>query len=195
MANVDYRKFPEKPPKIPGNPLDPQLPDLPPHHLSQRKWDGGLIGVVYELTEEDYETVIRTEGGGMSYKDVLVACLPIPPTKISVPEKPPIPEIPRPFLAHTLYCPYIPVDKLPDDPEHRGWWYKLLLPQQRPVPDGAQASARYLKLIKDGAAEHDLPHEYQAWLHSLQPYTVTTTGQKNRKILLHRLYALLCLVN
>lgn len=34
-----------------------------------------LMGVVYEVTPEDYETIIATEGGGASYADVIVDCV------------------------------------------------------------------------------------------------------------------------
>jgi len=36
------------------------------------KWKGGLIGVVYEVTPEDYAKIISTEGGGASYSDIVV---------------------------------------------------------------------------------------------------------------------------
>lgn len=164
-------------------------------------WDKGLIGVVYEVTPEDYATIVKTEGGGASYKDILVPCIPIPTTPPGIPEKPPVPELPRPFLAHTLYAPRIPQkprdgneedsdmvdgrgDGDDDDGDDRSpldrlkdRWRKLLLQPIRPDPDYAQPSARYLKLITDGAAEHNLPVEYQRWLASLQPYTITTRCQ------------------
>lgn len=53
----------------------------------------------------------------------------------------------------------------------------MLLSPIRTDPDYAQPSARYLKLIVDGAAEHELPMEYQRWLRSLQPYTITSRLQ------------------
>uniref|UniRef100_L2FTQ8 Gliotoxin biosynthesis protein n=1 Tax=Colletotrichum fructicola (strain Nara gc5) TaxID=1213859 RepID=L2FTQ8_COLFN len=101
-------------------------------------------------------------------------------------EKPPI-DIPKPFFAHTLYSPAIPDapddDKNPkdgddgDDPRKK-WHYHLITPPRRPDPTYAQPSARYLKLITDGAAEHELPDDYQAWLATLQPYTVTSCRQQ-----------------
>ncbi|KAH8147457.1 uncharacterized protein LAJ45_08614 [Morchella importuna] len=36
-----------------------------------------LMGVVYEVTPEDYATIIATEGGGASYADVTVDCISI----------------------------------------------------------------------------------------------------------------------
>ncbi|KAK0657066.1 hypothetical protein B0T16DRAFT_400825 [Cercophora newfieldiana] len=215
FANTALRKIPGGPPKLP--PEVPDLPDLPdpppfkpPHHRSFKRnsagdpiWDNGLIGVVYEVTAEDYAKIIATEGGGASYQQILVPCLPLPPS-VGVPEKPPIPELPKPFIARTLYAPRLP--DIPDDddkataaddgdgddgddpaeptpPEPPSWFRKLLLPVRRPDPDYAQPSARYLKLITDGAAEHDLPGEYQEYLQALQPYAVTTLRQKIGKIL------------
>jgi hypothetical protein len=174
FANVDYRKLPEKPKLPPKVPVPPFDPPQPPHSESM-KWDQGLMGVVYEVTEEDYGTIIRTEGAGAGYKEIVVPCIPLPP-KVSIPEKP-YPEIPRPFMSRTLFAPQIPDKDLPDDPRKKKWWYRFLVGPQR-EPGYAQASARYLNLIKDGAKEHELPEDYQRWLHSLQPYTITTMRQR-----------------
>ena len=38
----------------------------------KNRWHKGLIGVVYEVTLSDYAHIIATEGGGSSYKDILV---------------------------------------------------------------------------------------------------------------------------
>ncbi|KAK4196964.1 hypothetical protein QBC40DRAFT_342364 [Triangularia verruculosa] len=204
FANTALRKLPEPPklpPKVPGD--LPDLPKLPPFSSSRddspRKpitWTKGLIGVVYEVTAEDYAKIITTEGGGASYHDILVPCLPLPPA-IGVPEKPDIPLPPKPFLARTLYAPRlpdIPDDKPPSEenddgddgrpkPEPPSWFQKLLLPARRPQSDYAQPSPRYLGLLITGAAEHDLPQEYQAYLQSLQPYTATTSLQKVGQVL------------
>lgn len=197
FANVDWRKIPKNPklppvPKLPPTPdlpptppVDPPKPppvnppavDLPHPPRAESKWGGELIGVVYEVTREDYSRIIQTEGGGSSYKEIAVPCIPIPPA-FEVPEKPPIPELPRPFFARTLFAPYIPEDKLPDDPRAHKWWFKFITPPHRPSQDYAQASKRYLTLIRDGAREHDLPQEYQQYLHSLQSYTITTWRQR-----------------
>ncbi|KAK7703228.1 hypothetical protein SLS64_009205 [Diaporthe eres] len=167
------------------------------------EWDKGLIGVVYEVTPEDYAEIIKTEGGGSAYQDILVPCIAIP-SKVGIPETPPIPELPKPFFAHTLYAPRIPKkpgdgdgddgddkhakaardgddggdgdDKSPLD-RLKDWWQDMLLRPIRPDPEYAQPSARYLKLITDGAAEHGLPDEYQEWLARLQPYTITSRRQ------------------
>ncbi|KAK8026798.1 hypothetical protein PG991_003854 [Apiospora marii] len=222
FANVAPRKHlpdppkpPQRPPQFPPPPSAKRsddddiekagmFPSLPPRAPT---WSKGLIGVVYEVTPEDYATIIRTEGGGAGYLDVQtpVVALPAP---ITVPEKPPIPELPRPFLAHTLYQPRLPDappdnddgdnerkqnhnddddDNAPDKPKNK-WWYKFVAPVRRPEPDYAQASARYLKLITDGAAEHALPDDYQAYLHRLQAYTITRRRQEVGKWLFSLLW-------
>ncbi|KAI8632265.1 hypothetical protein F5Y19DRAFT_357053 [Xylariaceae sp. FL1651] len=218
FANTRPRRLP-KPPKFPPppynpSPLSPELlfPSLPDRGPT---WSKGLYGVVYEVTPEDYATIIRTEGGGRGYQDVLTACFELPPA-LHVPEKPPIPELPKPFLAHTLYAPSLPDlpggdepdEMLSDeakkkgdgddddddddddggdggdkDPRNQPWFRRLLLPVHRPDPDYAQASARYLKLLRDGAREHALPDDYQAYLGSLQPYTITSFWQQVGRIL------------
>jgi hypothetical protein len=117
-------------------------------------WSKGLVGVVYEVTREDYVHIIATEGGGSGYEDVLVDCYALSgePSQ-DVPMKP----AGQPFKAHTLFAP----SKL-----------------TRPDHSYAQPSARYLKLITDGAAEHGLPLEYQAFLHQIRPFHLTTTRQR-----------------
>lgn len=123
------------------------------------RWHKGLIGVVYEVTPEDYRTIIATEGGGASYQDVIVPCYVIPPgTKIVDPRP-----SGTPFEAHTLFAP--------SDNNEGGRSIS------RPDPSYAQASARYLKLITDGADEHELPADYTAYLYNLRPYTITTYRQ------------------
>ncbi|KAI1266750.1 hypothetical protein F5Y18DRAFT_346746 [Xylariaceae sp. FL1019] len=195
FANTRPRKLPKPP--IPGDPpkfppppsqnsLFPRdaknlLPALPGHGAS---WSKGLYGVVYEVTPEDYATIIKTEGGGGGYHDVLTPCIAFPPD-VRVPEKPPIPDLPKPFLAHTLYAPALsdlPGGEARDgdgdgdkDPRNLPWYKRIMLPTHR--PDGSQPSARYLKLLRDGAAEHALPEDYQEYLASLQPYTITTMRQ------------------
>ncbi|TGJ81033.1 hypothetical protein E0Z10_g7730 [Xylaria hypoxylon] len=179
FANTRPRKIPKPP--IPGYP-----PDIPPA--------AGVYGVVYEVTPEDYAKIIKTEGGGQGYHDVLTPCFELPPG-LHVPEKPPIPGLPKPFLAHTLYAPTLPDlpgdgknpgeeesdsdgDGGDKDPRKQPWFRRLLLPTRRPDPDYAQASARYLNLIRDGAREHALPDDYQAYLAQLQSYAATTVLQQ-----------------
>lgn len=193
FANMRPRKFPTPPipVPIPGKPphfppLPPPPPPSPPLSSSSRpEWSKGLYGVVYEVTPEDYAKIIKTEGGGHSYLDVLAPCFELPPA-LHTPETPPIPGLPKSFLAHTLYKPALP--DLPDDdndgdddedkpPKKLPWYSRLLLPVRRPDPDYAQSSARYLKLIRDGAREHALPDDYQAYLASLESYAATNVRQ------------------
>ncbi|ETI29311.1 hypothetical protein G647_01764 [Cladophialophora carrionii CBS 160.54] len=117
-------------------------------------WSKGLVGVVYEVTKEDFVHIIATEGGGSGYDDVLVDCFALSgePSQ-DVPLKP----TGQPFKAHTLFAP----SKL-----------------SRPDHSYAQPSARYLKLITDGATEHGLPLEYQAFLRQIRPFRMTTTRQR-----------------
>ncbi|KAF9873834.1 putative gliotoxin biosynthesis protein GliK [Colletotrichum karsti] len=227
FANTAPRKVPEIP-RPPGDPRFPPLPAPPPPPSEKqqqreydvegqmeresatpdRGWTKGLYGVVYEVTPRDYATIVATEGGGSSYADILVPCVSLPP-RVSVPEKPPI-DIPRPFLAHTLYSPAIPDaepekpgrgqstyshdgDDTPEDPRKK-WYYRLIKPPRRPDPNYAQPSARYLKLITDGAAEHELPDDYQRWLNGLAAYTVTTWRQRVARWLLTGLFLPVMLV-
>jgi len=115
--------------------------------------------VVYEVTPEDYRTIIATEGGGASYQDVLVDCYPLAVGLKTAPSE----RGEKSVVAHTLLCP----------PNARF---------SRPDPTYAQPSARYLKLLTDGAEEHALPDDYIAYLYSLQPYTITTSRQTIGKV-------------
>jgi hypothetical protein len=118
------------------------------------RWPKGLVGVVYEVSIADYVHIIATEGGGVSYKDVIVSCYALP----SDPNLP-VPTTPSgtPFKAYTFFSPPSVV---------------------RPIHSYAQPSPRYLKLITDGAAEHDLPFDYQAFLNDIGTYRPTTTRQR-----------------
>ena len=132
-------------------PSEDKAPDYHKDH-----WTKGLVGVVYEVTESDYAHIIATEGGGSGYQDVLVNCY-----SLSINPKDKVPATPsgQAFKAHTLFAPH---------GVHDG----------RPDPSYAQPSARYLKLITDGAAEHSLPYEYQDFLHQIRTYQLTTTQQR-----------------
>lgn len=135
------------------------------YHKDQ--WHKGLIGVVYEVTLADYATIIATEGGGSSYHDIMIDCYPFASSNPAGP----VPQFPqtKSFKAHTLFAPATPPGQKP--PRNGG---RL----QRPDTSYAQASARYLKLITDGAAECGLPYEYQDYLHNLRPYTITSPKQR-----------------
>lgn len=153
-------------------PLDAEIADLASSRWSEggyRKdqWRKGLVGVVYEVTAEDYAHIIQTEGGGSSYQDILVDCHPIPGSDPAEP-LPWHPTEPA-FRAHTLFAPALP----PHGPPSKGGGRV-----KRPDTSYAQASARYLKLMRDGAAELGLPYEYQEHLKSLRPYKITTVRQR-----------------
>jgi len=132
------------------------------------RWRKGLVGVVYEVTKADYATIIATEGGGSSYQDIVVDCYEIPAGTTVVESHPSN----APFKAHTLFSPSIPAGTPALKNGDR---------IARPDPSYAQASARYLKLITDGAEQHKLPREYRDYLEDLRPYTITTLGQKTGK--------------
>lgn len=116
------------------------------------------MGIVYEVTLKDWRTIMRTEGAGSSYKEIVVPCIPITPS----------PGVPRPILARTLYASHAD-----DDGQTCAWWRRLTVGRRRPKAGYAQPSARYLKLLRDGAREHGLPESYQRYLASLHPYTMT----------------------
>ena len=130
-----------------------------PYDYHKDRWHKGLIGVVYEVTPDDYRTIIATEGGGASYQDVTVPCYALPSGSKSVNPSP----SGAPFKAHTLLSP-----------SNGGVGGRT----PRPDPSYAQASVRYLKLITDGAEEHRLPDEYLAYLYNLRPYTISTMRQR-----------------
>ena len=188
FANTAPRKIPED--EI-GDPRKPMLPPIEDPNKVPR-WDKGLVGVVYEVTRKDYKKIMATEGGGSSYKEIVVPCLAIPPA-MSVPEGPGN-GVPRPFFARTLCMPFIP--SIPGDGdgeghgeghvegEGKGWWKWLTRGAQRPAEDYAQPSERYLNLLRTGAVEHELPEEYQRYLAALQAYRITSTRQKIGKWLM-----------
>lgn len=176
FANVEYRKHPKAQPRP-----DPKDPIFIPPDDETGEWKTGLMGVVYEVTREDFRNIIRTEGGGFSYKEIAVQCIPISPQDSDL-EKPQLPGLSRPILARTLYAPYKSPGELPPDVGRKGWfarWFHWWLERPfRPDPNYAQPSLRYLNLLRVGAQEHELPAEYQAWLNSLQPYLATTLRQR-----------------
>jgi hypothetical protein len=128
------------------------------------RWHKGMVGCVYEVTLSDYAHIIATEGGGASYEDILVDCYPLPGGIDVVPDVPTTPA----FKAHTLFAP---VESSPPTAPHTTGHFG------RPDPAYAQPSARYKKLLTDGATELSLPKEYQAYLHDIRPYTITTKRQ------------------
>lgn len=112
-------------------------------------WPGGLMGVVYEVTREDYAKIIATEGGGAGYQVVHVRAL------------------------------RLPLDDATDDASREAIpACTLCAPAKLDRGRGAQPSERYLRLLRTGAREHGLPAAYQDWLARLQPYRATTARQK-----------------
>lgn len=158
FANVGFRNVSEKKRSRQGRFVHQDM-----------EWDGGLIGVVYEVTQQDYRTIMRTEGAGSSYKEIVVPCYPIGP-KETYPA-----EGLKPFHAKTLYAAYSSNGK--DDAKRKSWWQRLLDGRQRPDPNYAQASLRYLNLLRTGGEEHDMPASYRSYLGSLLPYTSTRWSQ------------------
>lgn len=122
------------------------------------RWHKGLVGVVYEVTRADYAKIIATEGGGTAYQDILVDCY-----TLSNDSQAPVPEHPRgtPFKAHTLFAP--------NDESTRS---------KRPDRSWAQPSPRYMKLIIDGANEHNFPLEYKSYLCDIRTYSVVNQRQR-----------------
>lgn len=171
FANTAYRSLgsPKTSPRISSEKSSLLSSSRPPKYTNPH-WPKGLVGVVYEVTTSDFAHIIATEGGGASYQDVLVDCHVLPPSTSQVPHQPPT----TPFKAHTLFSPISAPDEPP--PKDGGRF-------SRPDPEYAQASARYLKLITDGADEHGLPAEYKDYLHALQPYTVTSSKQRLGKFI------------
>lgn len=156
FANTRYRDPSNDPPS-----------ELPEYHKD--RWHKGLVGVVYEITPDDYRTIIATEGGGAGYQQIVVPCYALAKGDTVAP-------IPSgtPFKAHTLLQPRdgskLEVVDTGAKPSSR--------PIQREDPSYAQPSARYLKLLTDGGEEHSLPSEYLAYLYNIRPYTITTFRQR-----------------
>ncbi|GES58729.1 gliotoxin biosynthesis protein GliK [Aspergillus terreus] len=135
--------------------------------------DRPLIGVVYEVTLEDYATIIATEGGGRGYKDIVVDCYPFPD---GYDPADPVPDCPdtQAFKAHTLLSPTSDRAALARLKVER----RRTPPVIRPRPGYAQPSSRYLNLITTGAAEHDLPVSYRTYLAQIHTYRITTIRQR-----------------
>ncbi|KAK3192384.1 hypothetical protein K4F52_001597 [Lecanicillium sp. MT-2017a] len=160
FANVEYRNDSEK-------------------NSNGRKdgeWDGSVVGVVYEVTKADWRNIMRTEGGGASYNEIQVPCVPLPraagkghPAGVDTKA------LPETFLARTLYAPRLPKGS---DPSKRPLWERLTTGPYRPEGTVSQPSLRYLKLLRVGAKEHDLPAVYREYLDNVQPYTMTSTRQR-----------------
>ncbi|OJK01176.1 hypothetical protein ASPACDRAFT_1854572 [Aspergillus aculeatus ATCC 16872] len=166
----------------PPKETDSSLPLLTNHNRNHNPTGGEpdysprmpLVGVVYEVTLSDYARIIATEGGGRGYIDTVIDCYAFP--KTYNPHTDP----------HTHYCPLARRLLL--------LLLLLLLPQPQPQPQPpippktpkstrpnpfyAQPSARYLGLIRAGAAEHNLPRAYRSYLAGIRPYRITTRRQR-----------------
>jgi hypothetical protein len=151
FANTRYRQS-DGDTRTDASEKDELVPRPLDHHKD--RWHKGLVGVVYEVTKTEYAHIIATEGGGAGYQDVVVDCYTLPgdPT-----EEVPLYPKGETFKAHTLFSPP-----------------RII----RPDPSYAQPSARYLKLITDGAEECLLPYEYQTYLKGIRPYESTTAKQR-----------------
>ena len=162
FANTKYRR--DIP--LPSAESDERAPLLASNKLHCRnpQWSKGLVGVVYEVTLADFARIIATEGGGAAYQDILIDCYPLHKGTQQVPIQPDT----QIFKTHTLYSPVYPSGKAPPGQDSRG----------RPDPDYAQPSARYLKLLTDGADEHCFPTDYRGYLQELKPYIPTSRRQK-----------------
>ena len=159
FANTRFSNPKDAPSRLAALRSTPQSAGTTDYHKT--RWTKGLVGVVYEVTIEDFAKIIATEGGGNGYHDIKVPCHLLPKDTDIVPPTP----TGEPFIAHTLYCP------------PRGG---ILT---RPDPNYAQASPRYMNLITDGASQHNLPSEYREYLAGIRPYRATTWRQKAGKAL------------
>ncbi|KAI9796139.1 MAG: hypothetical protein M1833_006477 [Piccolia ochrophora] len=180
FANVAYRRGESQ--ASPGTVNDKEKdPLVPARHLPgyrKDRWKKGLVGVVYEITKNDFAKIIKSEGGGASYQNVLTTCHPLEDGQ-GVPLVP----ITAPFKAYTLYSPGAQAtasagtQPLRSDGLHRI------------DPGYAQASARYLKLLTDGSWEQGLPSEYRSYLQGIRPYRITSFRQRIGKYLFAGLWA------
>lgn len=109
-------------------------------------WKDALVGVVYEITESDFATIIKTEGAGIGYKDIEVDCFVLPPAS----KKGNVGPVTT-IRARTLCAP-----------------------PGRESSKHPQPSPRYLNILVEGAKEHSLPPAYINYLSSLHGYHHTT---------------------
>lgn len=135
----------------------------------RKRWHKPLIGVVYEITFDDYAWMIATETGGRGYNVAVVDCYPFPDSYNPADEVPEHP-ITQPFKAHCLVS--LIADQ--DDEDSLSTQDSRI----RPDPTYAQPSARYLSIIIAGAEENDLPLSYRTYLSQLHAYRITTTRQR-----------------
>jgi hypothetical protein len=116
----------------------------------------GMIGVVYEISQKDFATIIATEGAGLCYKVAQVITHPIDDGD-SDGDNDEIVISAQKLTAHTLIAP-------PGNRAKPG----------RPI----QPSQRYLNLVRKGALEHNLPIQYLQYLEGLESYSITQRRQR-----------------
>ncbi|KFY45153.1 hypothetical protein V494_01120 [Pseudogymnoascus sp. VKM F-4513 (FW-928)] len=78
---------------------DPPPPGPPDMDYHKTHWKKGVVGVVYEVTKQDFLKILATEGGGASYQDVIVPCYALESDISVVPEVPTEPPEPEPRAA------------------------------------------------------------------------------------------------
>lgn len=147
-----------------------KTPLLSPEGCSdeRKRWHKPLIGVVYEITFDDYAWMIATESGGRGYNEAVVDCYPFPDAYNPADEVPDCPTT-QPFKAHCLLSLIADQD---DEDSLSAQDFRI-----RPDPTYAQPSVRYLSIIIAGAEENNLPLSYRAYLSQLHAYRITTTRQ------------------
>lgn len=101
--------------------LEPRVANVQPLDPSSR--NPPLVGVVYEVTQTDYATIIATEGGGASYQDVLVDCIPISSSS-------------APIKAHTLLAPAVKTRAGPAQASARYLGLITVGAEERGLPEG-----------------------------------------------------------
>jgi hypothetical protein len=141
--------------------------------LSVHLWPHALLGVVYELKMVDFRQVIATEGGGTAYQQLCVECFVLHEGESLKTRETTQQEN---IFAYTLYAPRQVFST--EAGSDKG---SVLV--RRRYASTAQPSYRYLSLIRDGAAEHDLPSEFLEFLARMPSYQVTSKRQLLGKLI------------
>lgn len=153
-----------------------------------RHWHKPLVGVVYEVSLADYAKIIATEGGGRGYRDTVIDCYPFADHYTPAD---PVPNFPstQVFKSHTLLSPTADeqqrkmgaaktgnMSSIGLNASRQSFW--TINAPLRTDPEWAQPSARYLNLLRSGAAEHKLPLSYREYLSQIHHFHTTTIRQK-----------------